>query len=223
MTAVLIALFTSWAFWIFLFLLACLYTFKSQLRGFFSRATKIGAYGFTVQSPVEQPTENVNTIINETIAKDTPTIPKTTPSLRVSDLPISDALQPYVEKLRQKPNISLTQDDHIELLIRVLAAWQLFADYQRAARFIFGSQLYFLANITSTAGESNISMAMQFYENAKRQFPDQYRERDFETWLSFMTANNLISRSGTSIKITPHGKDFLKHLIDTNDTGNRVA
>lgn len=48
------------------------------------------------------------------------------------------------------------------------------------------------------------------YAAASRRFPEIYDGHTLEQWVRFLQQEQLVSRSGEKVRITPHGTDFLR-------------
>lgn len=87
--------------------------------------------------------------------------------------------------------------------------------FNRIYYLIFGSQIRILQRLNCSVFESKDSLK-PFYEFAKAAFPRVYAEYPYENYLAYMKNAKLIDEQGKQIIITPIGKDFLKFLIDSN-------
>ena len=101
-----------------------------------------------------------------------------------------------------------------QFLIRTLSAGGLAYLFDVASLTIYRSQLEALIEINGK-GFVNISTLRPFYENAAREYPERYKARSFESWLSWMRTQILMKQEGDFVIITIRGIDFLKYLVQS--------
>ncbi len=59
----------------------------------------------------------------------------------------------------------------------------------------------------------DIAEAVTFYDHAKYQYPEFYKDYDFDRWLGFLREFNLVGQENSKIFITIAGREFLKYLF----------
>jgi hypothetical protein len=108
-----------------------------------------------------------------------------------------------------------TQEDREKVLLSYSQIIFLFMHFNKIYYNIFGSQIRILQRLSSSIIESRITL-LSFYNDAKSAFPKVFENYPYDTYLNYLLLNNLITEQGSTIVITPFGKDFLKYLIDSS-------
>lgn len=104
------------------------------------------------------------------------------------------------------------QQERINILIRHLAAAQLIRHFEYVNNMIWGSQIRLLRFLNTLSTGATVNMVRPFYEQAN--LPGEFAERyPIESYLDFLTSNNLVILEGDHYKITQLGRDFLQYLI----------
>lgn len=116
-----------------------------------------------------------------------------------------------------------SDEEKISALMREFAKTRIDMEFQNISHLIFGSQYLLLERLTSSSLRVSLSQANDLFSTACEKFPEIHKDRTFEHWVGFLTAYSLIEINGDSVGITQYGKDFLKYLIDTNTSYNRVG
>lgn len=90
--------------------------------------------------------------------------------------------------------------------------------YDETWWLIYRSQLLLLQE----ANQRLISLdeAKAFYDNAAKEYPNEYKTYTFDAWLNFIRLRGLILQHGTMLEITLRGRDFLKFLVHTSRSAN---
>ncbi|HBM90308.1 MAG TPA: hypothetical protein DD400_00275 [Rhodospirillaceae bacterium] len=104
--------------------------------------------------------------------------------------------------------------DKTEVLVRALASTQLALLTERIYTSIWGSQVRVLRFLNGQENGVDISALRPFYEVAKSDYPDWYKEQSFERWLGFLTSYNLITVEKTRYVITVAGRQFLRYIAE---------
>ncbi|MFT5702121.1 MAG: hypothetical protein ACI8ZB_005029 [Desulforhopalus sp.] len=117
-----------------------------------------------------------------------------------------------------------SEEEKISALTREFARTKVSLEFQNISHLIFGSQSLLLEILSSVSDGVPISQANDQFLLSCEKFPEIHKERTFEHWLGFLTAYFLIVVNDDDLVfITQFGKDFLKHLIDTNTYYNRLG
>jgi hypothetical protein len=119
-------------------------------------------------------------------------------------------LKSYIQTLNLK-----SENEQIDVLIRVLSFSRLEVEFNNISYFIFGSQIYLLIHLSSTTQGITLAQAEVIFNQAKDKFPALHENRTMNDWLNYLSSHNLITRTNEKIDITQYGTDFLKHLVDT--------
>jgi len=96
-------------------------------------------------------------------------------------------------------------------------------EFNDIANKIFGSQLNILIHLSGTHNGITLNQAESIFNQAKIEFPELHGNREFEGWLMYLQANNLIASFENKIDITQFGADFLKYLVDARMAYNRYG
>jgi hypothetical protein len=93
----------------------------------------------------------------------------------------------------------------------------LFKSFERVYDSIFGSQIRFMQRINHTSVESKTSLKL-YYDNAKKNYPDAYKKYSYDSYLNYLKNNGLIVfvENDENIQITYFGRDFLRYILETN-------
>jgi len=116
-----------------------------------------------------------------------------------------------------------TDNEKIDILVRSLANSRLELEFNKIAYLVFGSQISLLIRLSSSSQGLHVTQAEIIFNQAKDKYPDFHTNRSLNDWLGYLLATNLINQTTEGINITQYGKDFLKHLIDTNQTHERYG
>ena len=111
-------------------------------------------------------------------------------------------------------NFSLDSQETSEVLIRHLAVAQQVARAETIYRLIFGSQILTLRKLNQT-GPHPESVICPYYERARNKSRRFYSDYPFESWLAFLTRNQLVVYEIEQYAITLYGRDFLEWLDAT--------
>jgi hypothetical protein len=93
----------------------------------------------------------------------------------------------------------------------------MFKSFERVYDSIFGSQIRFLQRLNHTSVESKTSLKL-YYDNAVKNYPEAYKTYTYDRYLKYLSNNGLIimNENDQNIQITFFGKDFLRYLLETN-------
>jgi len=108
-----------------------------------------------------------------------------------------------------------TAEEKLEILYNYSQVIYLIMHFNKIYNSIFGSQLKLLQRLNSSFDE-NKETIKGFYDYAKSNFPKTYEEYSYDSYLVFLSSFNLILvEQDNTIKITTLGRDFLKYIIET--------
>ncbi|MBI4618634.1 MAG: hypothetical protein HY739_00465 [Desulfobacterales bacterium] len=127
-------------------------------------------------------------------------------------------LKTYIETLKLKSDSEKT-----DVLIRFLSFSRLEVEFNNISYHIFGSQVGLLNHLSGNLYGLTLAQIEPIYNLAKETYPSSYEDRTLNDWLNYLITNNLIIQNNDRIIITQYGKDFLKHLIDTNQVYERYG
>lgn len=137
----------------------------------------------------------------------------------------SRLIQKVEEKIKTDfETIEHTQEEKEKLLMKMYASEKIAHLFDQIYNLIFGSQILALYYLNSRMGASvNITQVKPFYDKAKIQYPQFYKEYPFEKWLRYLKNVLLIIHNDDNIEITFGGQEFLKYLIDLGLTSNKIG
>ena len=109
-----------------------------------------------------------------------------------------------------------SDSDRLRILLKHFVNNQLRNSYSNAERYIFGSQLSLLQalNIAPVGGVEE-AFIRSYYESAKSQYPEEYKDYDFQSWLVFLQTHGLINSEAGRYFVTVRGRGFLAYLAET--------
>ncbi len=116
-----------------------------------------------------------------------------------------------------------TEAEKTAAMIRVFSITRIEFEFNNIAHIIFGSQVSLLVLISGTRSGITKQEALAVFEQAAKTYPDLYSNRNFEEWFGFLVNNHLVAFIEDKLDITPYGKDFLKHLVDTRQSHLRYG
>ena len=111
-------------------------------------------------------------------------------------------------------HFDLASQETSELLIRHLAVAQQLAKAEAVYRLIFGSQIAAMHKLNQT-GPHPESVIRPYYERARNRSPRFYNDYSFESWMDFLTGNQLVAYEKGQYGISLLGRDFLGWLDAT--------
>jgi len=123
--------------------------------------------------------------------------------------------------IKRESELSLAMNDIIPketneqkaFFMRLLAAQSLYMSYEKLFPIIYESQVSLLMYLNvKNAYESTLNEVKYFYDDVRVKYPSIYDNYDFEKWLRFLQANNLLIVGPEKIKITEEGIEFLKYF-----------
>lgn len=108
----------------------------------------------------------------------------------------------------------------IETLVRYSAVMSLVNNFEFIYYNIYGSQIALLREINKSTNSTKSSVEYIYIE-AKKQYPDLYKEYSYDKYLNFLKGVNLILINNEKLVITDLGVDFLKYLLDAKKDENK--
>jgi hypothetical protein len=183
--------------------------FKKPIERLLDRTKKIGTTGLDASAVTAQETaiERVPTAADELLGRFDDAM------LRLRE----DAIRLELEQRRVD-----NPADRERVLIRHLAAAQVYAGFERVYRVIFGSQLQMLQALNSmgTAHKDNLK---RHYDFAAILEPGFYASYSYDQWLHFLQSNFLVQVEGDAVTISIAGRDFLMFIVREGLTMNKIG
>lgn len=201
--------------------LITIYLLKESLRDLIKRIRKIGndSVGIEASASSEQSSvSNTNPLSvlskkssNETIEK----------ALGLFNQETLVYFKEFVKTETQLESIT-NHEERESTLFRYSQVLYLILHFNRIYSHIFGSQLDLLQALNGSPNETRESLRV-FYTNAKSQNPKFFENYSYEQYLEFLRQNNLIRIDNTNkVEIMDLGKDFLKYIIETGLTMEKL-
>lgn len=93
----------------------------------------------------------------------------------------------------------------------------LIKNFEKMYDSMYGSQIRLLQRLNHMTTESKEDLKL-YYNNAKENYPNTYKNYSYDAYLNFMLAQGLIiQEDGTeNISISFIGKDYLRYLLEAN-------
>lgn len=204
-----------------LFCLITVVILKDSLRDLIKRIRRIGndSVGIDASANNEQSTttnENPLNILSRKSSNDS--IEKALGFFNEDTL---NFFKEFINRETQLESI-ISSEDKVSTLYRYSQILYLFIHFNRAYNQIFGSQLSLLHALCGSPNETKDSLKI-FYTNAKSQNPKFFDHYSYEQYLEFLVTNHLIKVvNANTIQITPIGRDFLKFIIETGLSADKL-
>ncbi len=114
-------------------------------------------------------------------------------------------------------------DDKVRVLIRHLAASQLFFGYELVDNVIWGSQIYILENLNVNRQGVLKKELKTFYDEAEKNWPLAFSVYPYDAYLSFLKSLGvIIIKENERLLITNYGVEFLGYLTKTGRSNARL-
>jgi hypothetical protein len=187
-----------------------------------NRTTKAGLSGIEFAPP---PSEQLPSPPKEGVAATSPL--KSTGRDRVREFIagvkgwLPEQLEPAAQRVRAEldQTFGTNPSDQVEGLVYVVASLNVQLTHERHFIAIYGSQLRLMEQMIG--GGVSVDVARKFYEEAKAMFPDAYRSYTFEQWITFLVGSGLVTVGQGNYVLTPHGRGFLKYIVDRQLSPNK--
>jgi len=134
-----------------------------------------------------------------------------------------DKIEDIVEDLRARALVSEeykklpNTNSKIDYLSKKFATAALNYTLERFHSTLFGSQIQILEYLNSRAS-STVDELMNFYNRAKLQYPDYFKDYSFNQYMSFLENSQLIKKEENKYSITGLGYAYLMYRVETNRT-----
>ena len=202
--------------------------YKAPITGFLNRSDKAKIGNFAADAPINQTQTASNNINNlgkleqltksepgyQNIEKDDNTEKDGVVAYLASfDNPLIKETEKIISENLKSRNITDAAGRE-RFLIRELASTQMIVFMERVYAEIWASQVAALRSLNSCHGGVDVSILKNFYDTAKANYPDLYKDMKLESWQHYLTLFNLIQLDGSKVVITMAGQQFLKYLIE---------
>ncbi len=189
---------------------------KESLRDLIKRIRRIGndSVGIDASANFEQTTENENPLSSLSYKSSNENIEK---ALGLFSQQTLDFFQNLVNKESKIDEIKKSSDREA-VLFRYSQALYLVLHFNRIYSQIFGSQLDLLQALNGSNSETKDTLRV-FYKNAKSQNVKFYENYSYDQYLDYLKRVNLIQEeTKNKVEITHLGRDFLKYIIESGMT-----
>lgn len=130
---------------------------------------------------------------------------------------ITGLLEKQVEVITQQINLKSSDQDKIDMLVRNIAHLQIVNHFESIYNAIFGSQLRLLEHLlTLNKNTATTNIIVDFFEKAKLDNPDTYKNKNFSEWIDFLLNFKLIENNEDKWTITKEGKGFIRYINTAN-------
>ncbi len=188
--------------------------FKKQIQSLISRITKVG-YG-------DKYIEAEQEIDVKKQKKDNKKVPEVSKIDRVLNFFQPETINTFLQEVDKDTNIETFEEEtqKIELLRKYASIIFLMLHFDRIYYLIFGSQIKILQQLNKLLPETRESLRI-FYDEIKRSSVifDNY---SYEDYLNFLFSYSLIREDDGVVSLTILGSDFLKYLLDSNKSFNKL-
>jgi hypothetical protein len=133
-----------------------------------------------------------------------------------------EQVEPAAQMVRSQLDTTFgpTPADQVQGLVYAVTSLNIQLSHEKSYNVIFGSQLRLMAQMI--AGGS-AEVARRIYEEAKSAFPEFYLNYTFEQWIGFLVGSGLCTAGeGGNYVLTPHGRGFLKYIVDRRLSPNKI-
>lgn len=200
-------LFKSWPFAI----LIVIFWLKDSLNSLISRVNEVHVADKKI---VLQPTSNSNGLLGQHPSTVEATETTKRRKIQLPKLPDNFIFKTVIEKQEKFisntiKNIPFKKED---VLIRELASYQLAVDFERIYQFIFKSQIDAMEGMMNSSEGKSKQDIITYYESAKQQNAIAYEKFSFDTWLYYLTSQELVEEKSNQYYTTEKGKAFMYYI-----------
>ena len=108
-----------------------------------------------------------------------------------------------------------TDPDKVKVLIRHLAAYQQYFQFEKIYSEIYGSQINMLQGLNSSFDGNKDENLKSHYDFNKTLYPEFFKEYPFEKYINYLIQSGLVTENSGIYKITQFGTNFLIYLTQT--------
>ena len=132
----------------------------------------------------------------------------------IEDTPLIAELVDGIKSELDERDLPYDSPSH-EILIKHLAGTQLTLQFERTHSLIFGSQITLLKDLNSIKPQGDSKEGVDGYvASVYRQFPNSFKDWDYNKYLSFLYTSVLITNSEeNTIHITVRGVEYLAWIV----------
>ncbi len=200
----LLAILTSWAFWVSFFGAAVLIFFlvrhHSSIADLIGRIRGISREGI-ITGPPAQKTTDVD--------------PRAAADKLLAQLD-NEYVRGRVEQIKKEldaSGVGADPQEKVRVLERVTAVAIVTAEFERINSQIYGSQLRILSFLNSRASATR-NQIRPYYDEAAKQYPLLYAPYSFDDYMGYLIGQGLILQQGDSFVITVKGRAHLLYLVN---------
>ena len=212
----------AWPVTILLIILRFVFAFRDTLKTLLSRTTEFEAGGVKTKfNPQEQQRASLE---NEYSKTETPTS-KVVEQIKKYQAQNTSALSEYILENVQNVRQSIGSDqEYIDVLEKSTSISSALNSCLITAQYIFKSQVALLKSIF-IAGETGYGKAgaMFIYNEAKKKFPEVYKDYDFASYMDYLVSNKLVELDGDVYRLDIVGKAFIDYLNKAPGAENLIT
>jgi len=114
-----------------------------------------------------------------------------------------------------------TPEEREEVLFTYSQLLHLTKHFNNIYSSIYGSQINILTRLNSSVFETKETL-QGYYEFAKASFPKTYENYSYDNYLNYLKSFSLIIEEAGAINLTILGKDFLKYILESGYSFNKL-
>lgn len=199
----------GWPHFSFLFALAFVLLFRSQLAGLISRVTSIGKEGVKAAPTPEAQREKQRTEAVQELL------------LAIGDSIVLREVEGRIKSDLENRGLEL-EGDTVKVLIKHLAASKILLEFEQVHNLIFGSQIFLLKKLNEVAGQGQKrEYVITHFERAKELFKPEFDDWSFEQYMAFLIGRSLVTVDVETYHITNLGVEYLTWLARSGRSENR--
>ncbi len=182
--------------------------FRRSIAGLLGRTSEIGRKGLKTIPEQSQKLADTSKTSSEELMK-------------AFDSPILKKQEIIIHKDLETRGVT-TSNDKVKVLIRHLAASQLFYGFELVDNVIWGSQIYILENLNGKRQGVLKEELKIFYDEAEKNWPLAFSVYPYDAYLGFLNNLGVITEENEYLLITSFGVEFLGYLTKTGRSNARL-
>ena len=187
----------------------CVFVFRKSIMSLISRITSIDKTGIkTAVAPEVQREEKKKEAVQELLDAIGHTI--------------------VLEDIESRINADLeareldTKSDTVKVLIKYLAATQIFLEFEQIHALIFGSQIFLLKQLNQVGGQGLPREKIEaHFEHVQEQFSEELGNWSVDEYLAFLVSRSLVIEKGNVYHLTNLGVEYLTWIARNGKTESK--
>lgn len=199
----------GWPHFSFLFALAFVLLFRSQLSGLISRITSIDRSGVKATPTPEAQREKQRTEAVQELL------------LAIGDSIVLRGIEGRIRSELENRGLE-AQGDTVKVLIKHLAAARILLEFEQVHNLIFGSQIFLLKKLNEVAGQGQTKeYVVVHFEQIKELFREDFSDWSCEQYMVFLVGRSLVTVDRDTFHITNLGVEYLAWMARNGRSENR--